>query len=226
MKTIREGDIDGSGLGKRTRSGRPPGSRAGEVDTRILDAATQLFLQRGYEGTSCDQVAIDAHAGKASIYARYANKEALFAAVIENSLERTRVLAEEVIAENPLLDRLTTVGMSLIEEALEPNALALMRLFVSEAPRFPEIAASADRTVLQHAVRRVAAVIAARDPDTIDTVDRAMAEASKFVDLAIFPLLFRALLGENPDALRISARRRIKDSIAMLTATGSLQGLA
>ena len=41
----------------RPRRGRPPSGRAGEVDARILDAASTLFLARGFEGTSCDQVA-------------------------------------------------------------------------------------------------------------------------------------------------------------------------
>ena len=50
---------------KRGRGGRPPAGSAGDVEARLLAAATRLFLERGYDGTSCDQVALDARAGKA-----------------------------------------------------------------------------------------------------------------------------------------------------------------
>src|SRR6516164_10029732 len=64
------------------RSGRPPRALAGEVETRILDAARKVFLERGFEGASVDEIADVARAGKPTIYARFPGKEALFAAVM------------------------------------------------------------------------------------------------------------------------------------------------
>ena len=64
------------------RSGRPPRALAGEVEERILDAARKVFLERGLEGASIDEIADVAHAGKPTIYARFPGKEALFAAVM------------------------------------------------------------------------------------------------------------------------------------------------
>jgi len=63
------------------RFGRPPKGRAGEVEERILDAARKVFLERGFEGASIDQIAALARSGKPTIYARFANKRALFTAV-------------------------------------------------------------------------------------------------------------------------------------------------
>ena len=39
------------------RFGRPPKELAGEVEERILDAARSIFLQRGFEGASIDEIA-------------------------------------------------------------------------------------------------------------------------------------------------------------------------
>jgi AcrR family transcriptional regulator len=64
------------------RAGRPPRRLAGEVDARILDAARRLFLERGLEGTSVDEIASLARAGKPTIYARFPSKETLFTAVV------------------------------------------------------------------------------------------------------------------------------------------------
>src|SRR6201982_2471866 len=64
------------------RSGRAPRELAGEVDARILDAAREVFLERGLAGASMDEIAALARAGKPTIYARFPAKEALFTAVV------------------------------------------------------------------------------------------------------------------------------------------------
>jgi AcrR family transcriptional regulator len=43
-----------------------------------METAARLFAEHGYEGTSMDQVAAAAGAGKQSLYRRYANKADLF----------------------------------------------------------------------------------------------------------------------------------------------------
>src|SRR5258708_39638523 len=60
------------------RFGRPPKELAGEVDARILAAARETFLERGFEGASIDEIAEVARSGKATIYARFRDKRALF----------------------------------------------------------------------------------------------------------------------------------------------------
>lgn len=221
---------DGKGwttpTGKRGRGGRPPVSRAGEVGTRILEAATRLFLRHGFEGTSCDQVALDARAGKASIYARYANKEALFAAVIQHHLARGLVEVKAVPAHQPLAERLRALGLSLLEESLKPGAVALLRVLLAEAPRLPGLDLGADRIGWQGGVPRVAEAIAARDRAGAKGIERATPVAVKFIELVVVPCQMRALLGEEPGAWRATAPRQIEDAIAMLTTTGWLDGWA
>src|ERR1700741_2067937 len=64
------------------RLGRPPKQREGEVEERILDAARKVFLERGFEGSSVDEIAVAARSGKPTIYARVGDKRALFTAVV------------------------------------------------------------------------------------------------------------------------------------------------
>src|SRR5713226_1399374 len=64
------------------RFGRPPKELAGEVDARILDAARKVFLERGFEGASIDEIAGVARSGKPTIYARFRDKKALFTAAV------------------------------------------------------------------------------------------------------------------------------------------------
>ena len=67
---------------KRPRPGRPPKDLAGDVKVRILDAAQRVFLQRGYQSASLDEIAEMAPASKPTIYAHFEGKEALFEAVV------------------------------------------------------------------------------------------------------------------------------------------------
>src|SRR5262245_31115570 len=75
-----------SGSPAAGRSGRPPRELAGEVEERILDAACKVFLSRGFEGASIDEIAETARSGKPTIYARFPNKQALFAAAVARQL--------------------------------------------------------------------------------------------------------------------------------------------
>ena len=64
------------------RLGRPPKDLAGDVKARILEAARQVFLERGYQSASIDEIAEVAPASKPTIYAHFPGKEALFDAVV------------------------------------------------------------------------------------------------------------------------------------------------
>ena len=73
----------------------PPRRRAAHLGPErrrplILDAASDLFLEHGYEGTSMDAVAKAAEVTKPVVYACFAGKEELFEALLER--EEARVL--------------------------------------------------------------------------------------------------------------------------------------
>jgi AcrR family transcriptional regulator len=59
---------------------------------QVLDAALELFLELGYEGTSMDAVARAAGVTKPVVYACFAGKDELFRALL--SREEERILAE------------------------------------------------------------------------------------------------------------------------------------
>src|SRR6202167_2392165 len=92
------------------RYGRPPREHAGRGEERILDAAGRVFLERGFQGASVDEIADAASAGKPTIYARFPSKKALFAAVIDRLVRR-----------NTSLDALSCAGGS-IEQRLDATA--------------------------------------------------------------------------------------------------------
>ena len=62
------------------RKGRP---RDASADERILAAAAELILTRGFDNMTVDEVAAKARAGKATVYRRWAGKEDLAFAALQ-----------------------------------------------------------------------------------------------------------------------------------------------
>ncbi|UUL81424.1 TetR/AcrR family transcriptional regulator [Sphingomonas qomolangmaensis] len=207
---------------KRRRGGRPPADQAGDVDRRILDAATDQFVRLGYDATSCDQVVAQAGAGKASLYARYANKEALFAAVVRRMVDDTLVPTAVVPWHLSVQDRLRAVGHSLLEHALTPQAIALMRVVVTTGHRMPDLARLVDRIGRDGGVACVAQAIAGADAAP-DRIEQASTVAGRFIDMVFVPHQMRALIGDDREQLDSTASRRIDDAIDLLTRAGWLR---
>jgi AcrR family transcriptional regulator len=216
---IGKDNMDATQPEKRGAGGRPPVSRKGDVDARLLEAATRLFLSLGFEGTSCDQVAQEARAGKASIYARYANKTALLAAVVDNKFKVLFDAGHDGAAvDMPLRERVLRAGEAVIGNALQPDAVALLRLMVMAAPRLQAHALDAERMLHTIGVQHVAHAIAGLDA-AADVA--ASAAAADLIDQVLAPALLRALLGADLETLRAAASGKLAAAVDAMAASGA-----
>ena len=203
----------------RKRGGRPSAEHAGEVDRRILDAATTLFLRSGFDATSCDQVVAMAGAGKATLYARYANKDALFSAVVHRALEGAAPAVPDVPNAMPVRDRLRAVGLHLLQQALTEESVALLRVCLTTAQRLPELSRMVDQSGRDSGV---ASIVAALAGPAQDQIAAATAIAQRFIDLVIVPQQMRALVGDDREQLDAAAPRRVDEAIDLLACAGLL----
>jgi AcrR family transcriptional regulator len=80
----------------RARSRRPPRE---EVRRRILAAATEVFLERGFGGASVEEIAAAAGFSKGAVYSNFEDKDALFLALVDEEfawrLDQLRTALEE-----------------------------------------------------------------------------------------------------------------------------------
>jgi len=132
---------------KRRRFQDPDGSRE-----RILEAAAELFSQKGYAGTGVDELAARAEIAKTAIYYHFGNKEGLVTAVLERAatawIEGIREASSQ--AGDPLarLDRALTGMRAMLED--KPWIMKVLQLLALEvAEQKPEV-----RATLQNIVRR------------------------------------------------------------------------
>ena len=182
------------------RFGRPPKERAGEVDERILDAARKIFLERGFEGASIDEIAEVARSGKPTIYARFRDKRALFAEVVTRDiLSRIAEFKGEAATGATIEERLTSAAVTLMHWGLDSDRIGLMRLAVAEARRFPDLASTVSRTArdlsTELGVRLLGELAQSDELSSLPAFapERLATTARLFIDLVAVPMLLRAL---------------------------------
>ena len=131
----------GAQIRLRGRGGRPSRLESAQLADRILDVATALFLGHGFGATSIEAVARRAGISKRTFYHRFRGKEVLFEAVVRRLVERwTPPFDRALLAAPNLPEALRRAAEYMLGVALTPEALALHRLVIAEAPRFPGLA--------------------------------------------------------------------------------------
>lgn len=110
----------------------------------IREAAAALFLEKGYPGTSMDEIAAAAQVSKQTIYTHFANKEELFADLVLGNAERVEEFVDAMartLGEAPDLESgIRRLARMYIRLVVRPDVLRLRRLVLGEVGRFPELA--------------------------------------------------------------------------------------
>ena len=127
---------------KETESVRPTRSRSTIKRAQILEAAAQLFLDRGYDAVSLDMVVAQVGGTKSNIYTHFGDKSGLFAAVVEEQWREQIKPFEEIraldAASMPIEEALRQIGRKFLRSILTEHEIKLHRLVVAEAGRHPE----------------------------------------------------------------------------------------
>ncbi len=125
----------------RGHGGRPSRLESAQLSDRILDVATALFLGEGYGATSIEAVARRARISKRTFYHRFRGKEVLFETVLQRLIDRWMPTFDADLLEAPsLAETLRRTAEYMLGAALTPEALALYRMAIAEATRFPALA--------------------------------------------------------------------------------------
>ncbi|WP_213148590.1 efflux system transcriptional repressor NalC [Pseudomonas aeruginosa] len=148
----------------------------------MLDAATQAFLEHGFEGTTLDMVIERAGGSRGTLYSSFGGKEGLFAAVIAHMIE-------EIFDDSAAT--LEHFGRRFLTSLLDPRCQSLYRLVVAESPRFPAIGKSFYEQGPQQSYlllsERLAAVAPHMDEETLYAV------ACQFLEMLKADLFLKAL---------------------------------
>jgi len=198
------------------RGGRGAAPAAARLETadqrrdRIVRLAWPLFLRKGYDNVSVDEIVALVGGSKATIYSWFGGKEGLFEAVIRQKCEEV-VLAIHADESGTLEAQLTDIGRSFLAMVLSPTILEFHRLMVSIGRTFPRIGrlfyqsgpASAYATVAAWIAKQQAAGrIVKDDPDRL---------AALFLDMLIAEHQLLALTGVT----RTPRREKVDETVRL-----------
>src|SRR5580704_5268285 len=126
---------------RRGPGGRPTRQEAERRHRELLETTKRLLLERGWEATSIDEISRQSGVAKRFLYARYPDKTALFiAAVAQFRDEQIGALGALDTPPENLEQGLLALGRQMLDLALRDETLAIIRLFLAEAPRLRDYA--------------------------------------------------------------------------------------
>jgi len=220
----------------KTAMTAPSETRSDRRRAAILDAAQACFFAAGYGAASMSSIAKRLGGSKGTLYVYFKTKEELFEAVVQRSSAGLQAAMFDLEPNDDAPDVvLARFGRGLLGHLLRPEAVALQRLVIGEAGRFPGLGevfyACGPRVVVGRVATYLEHLMA---QDRLRRSDP-LAAAQYFLDLAVsaanwrrlcgldegmtpedmdqqvavaLELFLRAFARESPEALRLGARRR------------------
>ncbi len=108
----------------------------------LLDAALDLFVEKGYAATRSEEVAVRAGVSKGTLFLYFPSKEELFKAVVRENMVRHQTEGAEEIArfEGPTAELLQYLMLEWWRRYGATKASGISKLVMSEASNFPDLA--------------------------------------------------------------------------------------
>jgi AcrR family transcriptional regulator len=175
----------------------------------IIEGARQVFWAAGFDGASMAQIARAAGVSKGTLYVYFANKEALFEAlVVQDRRKAAEAMFQVDEDESDVRTLLTRLGVSFVTIMVRPDHIALIRMVMAAAEKFPGVGRVFFETGPCFGMARLAAILEKRVEDGSLAIsgDIELAAAQFFAlcqGKLVKPQLFG--IGEAPSTEKIRA---------------------
>jgi AcrR family transcriptional regulator len=186
--------------------------RGDEKSEQIRLTATELFLKRGYDLVSVDEIVRAVGGSKTNVYNHFDSKEGLFVAVVKGLCED--LLASFVTIDVSTLgveEGLRSLAQALLRILLQDRHLAFQRLIIAETGRFPALGRAWFESGPELSRRIIARFVEEHQRAGHLRRSNAHQSATLFHDMITFDLLHRAMMGDKPSDDEI--RHRIDTAI-------------
>ncbi len=203
-------------LRPKTRGGRPTKAAAALRDERLLEIAAEMFMEHGFDATSMDRLAETAMIGKATLYARYADKAALFADFLRRRIlliyEPLEAEFEKGLKGKGLEATLLIVARRMTDLSVAPSTIALFRILAAQGTRFPELGKLAIQEGLYRQIKIVEKILIRFSGAHRYAIDDLSLAADLFLSIVLGRVSRIALLGVHmePEALDRRAREAVR----------------
>ncbi|MBG6120048.1 MULTISPECIES: TetR/AcrR family transcriptional regulator [unclassified Sphingobium] len=108
-------------------------------ERRLLNAAREEFLTKGFEGANLDRIAQRSGISKMTVYRQVGSKVALFRKVSMDAVGSLRADYQAAIDEGGPPEKVLRAIIRLSKERSNPSSYAILRLTISQFYNFPEM---------------------------------------------------------------------------------------
>ncbi|MDH6124616.1 TetR/AcrR family transcriptional regulator [Kitasatospora sp. GP82] len=177
-------------------------SRSARKHRAIMDAATQAFMDKGYSGTSMDDIAKLAAVSKQTVYKHFADKEKLFAEIVLATTDRVDAMVD-LVADIPadadrLEENLTRLARQFLAALTQPQVLQLRRLIIANADTFPELGAAWYERGFERVLATLAATFQHLADEELLRIDDPLLAANHFSGLLLWIPVNKAMFHGSP----------------------------
>jgi AcrR family transcriptional regulator len=157
----------------------------------IVEAALDLFVEKGFAATRLEDVAHRAGVSKGTMYLYFDSKESLFQAAVRRALVPTLEEGEALLAshQGPSGELLATLIRRWWERTGVSKGSGILKLMIAESANFPDIT----RIYHQEIVQRGRQLVAAALQRGIDRGEFRPVDVPRTVRLAMAPLLYAVI---------------------------------
>ena len=191
-----------------------------EKRTRILEGAATVFAADGYEGASMARIATVAGVSKGTLYNHFYSKAALFTAYVgEKCDQKLARVFDSADHDGDPAEVLRGIGKRMVRMMLSDVGLAIYRVVIAEAAKFPDLARGFFEAGPARAIGFMAGWLAEETRrGRLSVADPAFA-AEQFFNLCQTRLVLRRKLEMLPDPPDTDVDDVVEASIAMFLRT-------
>ena len=107
---------------------------------QIIEVAGKMFMSEGYGAVSMDKLALAVPVSKRTLYNHFKDKKALFVAVMGSRCQSIFSQLQESIKQDIGVEKtLTFMAEQYLNRVLEPSAVSMYRVAITESKHFPEL---------------------------------------------------------------------------------------
>jgi AcrR family transcriptional regulator len=173
---------------------------AGDEDSskrrQILDGASRVFMDLGFDGASMGEIARAAGVSKGTLYVYFADKNRLFEAIVEEEAIEQGKVAFNFDPDRDIVTTLREFGLAYIQLLCRPGGGSAIRTVMAIAERMPEVGRRYYEQVLERTIERLCDYLQARVKSGDIVIGDFPLAASQFMLLCqaslFLPQLFQA----------------------------------
>lgn len=187
-----------------------------QKNAAILKAAVTLFPKHGFEKTTMDDIAIHAGVTKQTVYSHFKNKEQLFIQMIDSLCQRGVSQKPVISAKKKNFESLLfDVGTNLLTLITSPEGMAVTRLVIAEAGRYPKVAKLYYESGSQRIIQLLAEFLNEQNALGNTNIPNTDSAAAYFFALLKGQYFLRMTLGVPPIPSQKEMHAHVKEVVAI-----------